>query len=204
MHQHGKNAAGSGLPVVVVAAENRARVLADWRSNLQMSLWVFLPLLAGLLAARVLADRFDSVTLIERDDALSQVVGRATVLATVIGTFNVSNLLAVLGALRALDVPLADAARACSGLKSVPGRMQVVSLPGAQAEVQAALPMAVVDYAHTPDALLKALQALRPVAEARNGQLWCVFGCGGDRDPIKRPPDGCHGRAACRPRGAHQ
>jgi UDP-N-acetylmuramoyl-L-alanyl-D-glutamate--2,6-diaminopimelate ligase len=44
-----------------------------------------------------------------------------------------------------------------------------------------------VDYAHTPDALDKALQALRPLAKQRGGKLWCVFGCGGDRDPTKRP-----------------
>jgi MurE/MurF fusion protein len=45
----------------------------------------------------------------------------------------------------------------------------------------------VVDYAHTPDALSKVLQALRPLAAARGGQLWCVFGCGGNRDATKRP-----------------
>lgn len=49
------------------------------------------------------------------------------------------------------------------------------------------LPLAVIDYAHTPDALAQALLALRPLATARGGQLWCLFGCGGDRDPIKRP-----------------
>jgi UDP-N-acetylmuramyl-tripeptide synthetase len=100
--------------------------------------------------------------------------------APVIGSFNVSNLLAVLGALRALGVSLADAAQACSGLQPVPGRMQLVP-------AQAHQPLVLVDYAHTPDALLKALHALRPVAEARGGKLWCVFGCGGDRDPVKRP-----------------
>jgi hypothetical protein len=48
-------------------------------------------------------------------------------------------------------------------------------------------PLVAVDYAHTPDALDKALQALRPLAQQRGGQLWCVFGCGGDRDASKRP-----------------
>lgn len=97
-----------------------------------------------------------------------------------IGDYNVSNLLAVVGGLRALGVPLADAARACATLTPVPGRMQRVEHAGPGPEV-------VVDYAHTPDALEKALLALQPFAQQRGGELWCVFGCGGNRDAAKRP-----------------
>ncbi len=97
----------------------------------------------------------------------------------VIGAYNVSNLLGVLAAMRALGVPLARAVRACTGLQPVPGRMERLAQPGA--------PLVAVDYAHTPDALAQALQALRPLADGRGGRLWCVFGCGGDRDATKRP-----------------
>jgi UDP-N-acetylmuramoyl-L-alanyl-D-glutamate--2,6-diaminopimelate ligase len=106
--------------------------------------------------------------------------GERHVLETqLIGQYNVSNLLGVLGAMRALGVPLADAVAACSNLLPVPGRMERLQQPGR--------PLVAVDYAHTPDALDKALMALRPLAAQRGGQLWCVFGCGGDRDPVKRP-----------------
>ncbi|AEG92049.1 UDP-N-acetylmuramoyl-L-alanyl-D-glutamate--2,6-diaminopimelate ligase [Ramlibacter tataouinensis] len=96
-----------------------------------------------------------------------------------VGQYNVSNLLGVVGAMRALGVPLADAVQACRGLLPVPGRMERFDAPGQ--------PLVAVDYAHTPDALDKALQALRPLAAQRGGRLWCVFGCGGDRDAGKRP-----------------
>jgi UDP-N-acetylmuramoyl-L-alanyl-D-glutamate--2,6-diaminopimelate ligase len=56
--------------------------------------------------------------------------------------------------------------------------------------------LVVIDYAHTPDALAKTLAALRPVAQQRGGSLWCVFGCGGDRDPGKRPQMGAAALAA--------
>jgi UDP-N-acetylmuramoyl-L-alanyl-D-glutamate--2,6-diaminopimelate ligase len=95
-----------------------------------------------------------------------------------VGDFNASNLLVVMAGLRALGVALADAARVAATLTPVPGRLQRVS--GAGIDV-------LVDYAHTPDALDKALAAVRPLAAARGGQLWCVFGCGGNRDATKRP-----------------
>ena len=96
-----------------------------------------------------------------------------------IGQYNVSNLLGVLAAMRVLGVPLAAAVQACRQLQPVPGRMECAGGGGE--------PLVAVDYAHTPDALDKALEALRPMAEQRGGQLWCVFGCGGDRDAGKRP-----------------
>ncbi len=126
-----------------------------------------------------------SFDVLERSASLRDIVDRVTVHAPIIGAFNVANLLAVIGGLRAVGVSLADAARACSGLQPVPGRMQIVDAgDGLPHGMQ---PMAVVDYAHTPDALLKAIEALRPVANARGGKLWCVFGCGGGRDAGKRP-----------------
>ncbi len=123
-------------------------------------------------------------TVREGDDT----VGVATRL---IGAYNVSNLLVVIGGLRALGVPLAEAARLCPQLTAVPGRMQRVVLSTSELPVAVkaapAAPAVVVDYAHTPDALEKALQALRPFAGERGGHLWVVFGCGGNRDATKRP-----------------
>ena len=100
-----------------------------------------------------------------------------------IGDYNVSNLLAAVGVMRALGVGLGEAAAACHALTPVPGRMQRV----ASGNAAAGQPEVVVDYAHTPDALEKALAALRPLAAERGGWLWCVFGCGGNRDAAKRP-----------------
>ena len=96
-----------------------------------------------------------------------------------IGDFNVSNLLGVLAAMRCLGVPLQDAVAACKDLAAVPGRMECLGGAG--------VPLVAVDYAHTPDALDHALRALRPMVQARGGKLWCMLGCGGDRDTLKRP-----------------
>ena len=99
--------------------------------------------------------------------------------APVVGRFNVSNLLAVIGALVAGGETPANIAAALQRIQSPPGRMQALGGVGQ--------PLVVVDYAHTPDALEKALSTLRETASARKGSLVCVFGCGGERDPGKRP-----------------
>jgi UDP-N-acetylmuramoyl-L-alanyl-D-glutamate--2,6-diaminopimelate ligase len=112
--------------------------------------------------------------------------GAGEVSAGVLGAFNVSNLLAVLGTLLAAGISFDDAVRAVGALQPVPGRLERVG--------GGSLPLVVVDYAHTPDALEKALEALRPTVAAGH-RLVCVFGCGGDRDPGKRP---LMGQAAAR------
>ncbi|HEY4541701.1 MAG TPA: UDP-N-acetylmuramoyl-L-alanyl-D-glutamate--2,6-diaminopimelate ligase [Noviherbaspirillum sp.] len=108
--------------------------------------------------------------------------GNANVKTQLVGEFNVSNVLAILGVLLAKGIAFKTAVEAIEALTPVPGRMQQVGGQDA--------PLVVIDYAHTPDALEQALKALRQVAEQRGGQLWCVFGCGGDRDPGKRPQMG--------------
>lgn len=96
--------------------------------------------------------------------------------SSLLGRFNLCNVLAVVGALLGLGHPLDEILRVLPQLEGPIGRMQ--RLGGGQQ------PLVVVDYAHTPDALENVLQALRPHVQ---GRLWCVFGCGGDRDRGKRP-----------------
>ena len=94
-----------------------------------------------------------------------------------VGEFNVDNALTVLAVLLAWDVPLRQAAQALSRVRAASGRMEMFGGRGRS-------PLAIVDYAHTPDALANALRAARLHCR---GQLRVVFGCGGDRDAGKRP-----------------
>lgn len=93
------------------------------------------------------------------------------------GRINVANVLAVFAVLQMLDVDPEQIAEALSQVSPAPGRMEQIGL-------SSAAPVVVVDYSHTPDSLQQALQSLR---EHCAGRLWCVFGCGGDRDAGKRP-----------------
>ena len=102
--------------------------------------------------------------------------GNGEIDSPLMGAFNVSNLMLALATLLALDYPLAALIDAAPRLQPVNGRMEVFSAAGK--------PTVVVDYAHTPDALEKALEAARLHC---TGKLWCLFGCGGDRDKGKRP-----------------
>ena len=104
--------------------------------------------------------------------------GAAHLSSQLIGGFNAANLLGVLGVLMTAEVSLQDAVDALALVEPVPGRLQMIRLANA--------PLVVVDYAHTPDALEKVLQTLRDLLPS-GAKLHCVFGCGGDRDPGKRP-----------------
>ncbi len=106
-------------------------------------------------------------------------LGELPLRSGLLGEFNVSNLLATLGCMLALNVPLTDAAAALQQIEPAPGRLQALNQGGSE-------PLVVVDYAHTPDALEKVLSTLQAIKPA-GAKLYCVFGCGGDRDPGKRP-----------------
>lgn len=108
--------------------------------------------------------------------AVESPFGNGTVTTTLLGRFNVSNLLAALGVLLSKGLEFNKAIARLSNVSTVSGRME--RLGGGE------LPLVVIDYAHTPDALQHVLEALREHAQ---GMLWCVFGCGGDRDKQKRP-----------------
>jgi murE/murF fusion protein len=112
--------------------------------------------------------------------------GTAQLLTRLVGEHNISNLLLVAGVLQHLGWDLPRVARALGALQPVEGRLQIVEPLNCGSDTGPS-PMVVVDYAHTPDALERALRALRGVAQARGGRLICVFGCGGSRDTSKRP-----------------
>ncbi len=133
---------------------------------------------SGWLAGRTL--RAAAVETLPRGLAvtLDGTFGGATLRTRLLGRFNAENCLVVLACLAGRGVPLAQAVDALGGCAPPPGRMQLVEPKDDRRA------LAVIDYAHTPDALAQALAALR---EHCPGRLWCVFGCGGDRDAGKRP-----------------
>jgi len=104
--------------------------------------------------------------------------GKTNIASPMLGRFNASNLLGVLASLLVSGAKLENAVAALGRIRPVPGRLQ--QFGGGDR------PLVVVDYAHTPDALEKVLQALREIVGAE-GHLSCVFGCGGNRDKGKRP-----------------
>ncbi|RQH01037.1 UDP-N-acetylmuramoyl-L-alanyl-D-glutamate--2,6-diaminopimelate ligase [Paraburkholderia dinghuensis] len=179
-----------GLRAAVINADDAAgqRLIASTRGHARtIAYGVQLP------AGDAPIDRMDADAWLRATNVRATAAGTAFHLATsdwgdaeveveTLGLFNVSNLLGVLGALLAANVPFVAALGELAKLQPVNGRMERLG-----GRIDHDEPLVVIDYAHTPDALEKTLEALRPIAAARGGQLVCMFGCGGDRDATKRP-----------------
>ncbi len=108
-------------------------------------------------------------------------VGEIELRSPMVGEYNVDNLLVSIGLAIGLGVELEHIEAALGHAIGAPGRLQAVRVPGVEG------PQVYVDYAHTPDAVARALEALRPSAERSGGKLIVLLGCGGDRDASKRP-----------------
>jgi UDP-N-acetylmuramoyl-L-alanyl-D-glutamate--2,6-diaminopimelate ligase len=108
-------------------------------------------------------------------------VGELELRSPMVGEYNLDNLLVTIGVAIGLGVELEHIEVALARSTGAPGRLEPVTVAGCEG------PVVYVDYAHTPDAVARALQALRPITTERGGKLVVVLGCGGDRDPSKRP-----------------
>ncbi|MFT3718144.1 UDP-N-acetylmuramoyl-L-alanyl-D-glutamate--2,6-diaminopimelate ligase [Pseudorhodoferax sp.] len=164
-----------GLAAVVVNLDDpKGATLAHSLAGRALDLWTVSARGVARLVAEDIAYEDGGLAFTVREDG-----ARARLATPLIGQYNVNNLLGVIAALRALGFALPAAVQACGALLPVPGRMERLAAEGR--------PLVAIDYAHTPDALEQALAALRPLAAARGGRLWCLFGCGGNRDAAKRP-----------------
>lgn len=182
-----------------MAAYAAAKALLFKRAELELAVVNADDSLARLMLAgiertvRVLAIGEDEATTLRVLDWQPHEVGQRALVAgpegefvlelALMGRFNLANVLLAMATLYGMGESLEALIEAAARLAPVPGRMQLLTRPG--------LPSVVVDYAHTPDALENALKALRDHLGERDGrgkgQLWCLFGCGGDRDTGKRP-----------------
>ena len=172
-----------GLAAAVVNVDDvRGAGLADQLAARDLDLWtVGIEAPARLSAMDIQFTHAGMAFDVVERDAQDAELDRHSLQVPLVGRYNVSNLLCVLASARALGVSLQQAVKACGALTPVPGRMEQVEAAAVDQ------PLVLVDYAHTPDALDKALQALHPLAARRGGALWVVVGCGGDRDAGKRP-----------------
>ena len=171
-----------GLAAAVINLDDpKGCELADQLASRGLDLWTVVVEEASQarLSAQNLSHTKEGVQfdVVERN-AQGELVARGALNLPLVGRYNVSNVLCALASARALGTPLDQALTACAHLTPVPGRME---------RAGDSEPLVLIDYAHTPDALEKALQALQPITAERGGELWVVLGCGGDRDATKRP-----------------
>ncbi len=165
---------GDGFAPQMLAAARRAKQTLGFRVALKQAA-VKGPPGTLVLSGEIAELSADGMTI-----RLDGDFGAAELRTALYGAFNAENLLAALGVLLLEGVQLEDAVARLATLRSLPGRMEAFKGPNSGATV-------IVDYAHTPDALAKVLTALQ---QHCSRQLWCVFGCGGNRDAGKRPQMG--------------
>lgn len=174
-----------GVTARVINVDDAFGVTLAERYAAQGSLVLTARSAAGMAAAMRLHSVAGQLTLIAARDVRATSTGLAFTLdwqgehaveLPLIGEFNIDNVLTTLGVLQALGFTPTAALTALAGVSAPPGRMEAISAPGRA--------LAIIDYAHTPDALAKALRAARVHC---SGELHVIFGCGGDRDRGKRP-----------------
>ena len=157
--------------------ENYAQVMLDTAYASELTVWTYSlqPSAQATFVATDIEPSLEGVKITLRTQIADTQTTDITVVSPLLGRFNVANLLAAIGAVVALGIDIEQVAKLVPQLQGAVGRMQrVASNDGCF----------IVDYAHTPDALSQVLASLKTHCK---GQLWAVFGCGGDRDSGKRP-----------------
>jgi UDP-N-acetylmuramyl-tripeptide synthetase len=172
--------AGLGVAVVNIDDSHGAALAQQLGQRAELQVWTCS--LHRPARLRVAPDSWQATTDGQRCIVREEDRQQAVLHVPVIGAYNLANVLGVVAVLRSQGVALQAACDACAHLRPVPGRLEPAHAPSAAPQ-----PLVLVDYAHTPDALQQVLGTLRPVAQARGGLLWCVLGCGGNRDATKRP-----------------
>ena len=157
--------------------ENYAQVMLDMAQASDLIIWTYSlqASASATLVATAIEPSLDGVKITLRSQISTDQPKKISLISPLLGRFNVANLLAAIGAVAALGVEIERAAELVPQLQGALGRMQRV--PSMDS-------CFIVDYAHTPDALSQVLASLKTHCK---GQLWAVFGCGGDRDSGKRP-----------------
>ena len=157
--------------------DEHAQIMLDTAQASQLTVWTYSldPAKSATFVAAEIKPSLQGVEIALRTDFGNEKINIMNVVSPLLGRFNVANLLAAIGAAVALGISLERIAAVIPQLQGAVGRMQrVPSNDGCF----------IVDYAHTPDALSQVLASLKTHCK---GQLWAVFGCGGDRDAGKRP-----------------
>lgn len=152
-------------------AEKCKKRLCVWGYSMQEDISELLPYADFIVHARNIETSSDGFKL-----KVHTPKGNAVLNINLLGSFNISNVLATLCTLLVSNVQLDQAITRLATLKSIAGRMEVLAVKGK--------PVVIIDFAHTPKGLESACRAVK---EHYPGKLWCVFGCGGDRDKGKRP-----------------